>query len=391
LKKKHPPNWADLFIAKIDTNYNFSNILHFSPVHEAFLNDLKVDSNKSVYVALNNKGELYFRDSCILGKGNAFSEISSAIIKVKKDGAHEFFKSFEYFNSRDNDIFFQDGIKSMDFDDNGNVYVIAALGNNININANKNKDIYTKVVKESDFFLIKYDNSGNLIWYRQIKHNRRNMSLPKLKIHQNKIFLSIQYNDSINIDKDKWHFSRNYTIDPFSSCILVYDVNNNYVSSINIKSQESLFIGGFDINQNRLVTYGEFIGKADFDPTRATFEVSSTDFTRNGFIAMYDISKLDKNTIEYDTFPKNSSVKLDEETNFFAYPNPFTDELKIDLETFEKDIILDIFDLQSRKVLSQRFQNKKSITLKTDEVSKGSYILKLKTKTYEKDYKVQKE
>jgi len=67
-------------------------------------------------------------------------------------------------------------------------------------------------------------------------------------------------------------------------------------------------------------------------------------------------------------------------SNIRIYPNPFTDFLTIDLnDSSSGEIFLSIYSLTGKKIFEQTYNNKQHKTLHLNNLSKGVYILKIKT------------
>ncbi len=69
------------------------------------------------------------------------------------------------------------------------------------------------------------------------------------------------------------------------------------------------------------------------------------------------------------------------EQKFSIYPNPFTDEIRIELSEINKKYSITIFDLTGREVLAQQITKEKN-TIHTNKLEKGIYILYCKSTKY---------
>jgi hypothetical protein len=344
------------------------------------------DIEDNIVKVFNFRDTLMFNSNVLDSTLILGSRINQNLVLTKIDNRGNLmnFKKYEIFNTNQNGKFF---IKDYVTDVLKNVYIIYSLDNS-SIEFSNNINVFSK---ESNYFLIKFDENFNPVW---------NIKLPFQNYSDiNSLIADSVIHIGINTFKNFSFLDFKYQVcdSCMRSIIFSYNQNgelNNYFS-INQVNNRGYRIHGLFFKKsikNELYLSSTYSGDIDFDPTINSKLLKHLSPRKN----MVFVSKFDLNSIyPFDSMDFGQFdlpiIDLRNESKYITYPNPFTNELKLDLETFEKDIILELFDLQGRKVLSKSFQNKKSLTLKTYEVSKGSYILKLKTKAYEKDYKVQKE
>ena len=62
---------------------------------------------------------------------------------------------------------------------------------------------------------------------------------------------------------------------------------------------------------------------------------------------------------------------------FLLYPNPTYSTVNIDLGEKYQNIILDIYDIMGKQVHNTSYSNKKAITLNTEHLKPGLYLVKL--------------
>ena len=80
----------------------------------------------------------------------------------------------------------------------------------------------------------------------------------------------------------------------------------------------------------------------------------------------------------YGNSSQTTSIKNENKLNLLVYPNPTSGNMTIDLgELPEKEIQLEVFDLSGRIVKSEIYPSSKTITLETNDLSGGTYLLKI--------------
>jgi hypothetical protein len=106
------------------------------------------------------------------------------------------------------------------------------------------------------------------------------------------------------------------------------------------------------------------------------------------------ITVLDANDCRVDMPIFVSNSKLLEEDKFIIYPNPFSDEIMIQLEKGGKMPKIDLFDLKGAKIsksLYQEVRNNDGISINgLSDLKSGLYIMSLTTENFQKYYKLMK-
>ncbi len=368
-------------LAKFDID-NYIKWSNFISSNNTLMYSKAIESNGIyTYIEISFFDTLVYKDvdSTYIFKG---SKQNSNILLVKLNSfgkyvSHKIIKTFQ--NRYSNSI-----VQDMSIDNSGNLFLNLLIHNSIlEIDSHR---IFSKPKVNS---IVCLNNKLEYKWHKNIETEM------KLDIESNEdLFLSMYQDKAFKIDEFILPSCKNcnnlyfFRIDSLGkikrifkikSKVYNYEVLNNYIPLNNI------FVNA----KNEIYSNSFFQGDFDMDPTSKENIINHPKPGENRrFIFKYSDINIDQDSIDLGLYDLSLVNKISEIT---FYPNPFTNELKLDLENFEKDVLVELFDLQGRKVLNQSFQNKKSITLKTDEVFKGNYILKLKTKAYEKDYKVQKE
>ena len=90
--------------------------------------------------------------------------------------------------------------------------------------------------------------------------------------------------------------------------------------------------------------------------------------------------------------PQSQSQSQPQEIEALAYPNPFKNQLRIDLSNLENSSgQISLYDLQGKLIMEQPFQEKQELLLDTHSLNTGIYFLKVRSNFAEKTIKVIKE
>ena len=79
-----------------------------------------------------------------------------------------------------------------------------------------------------------------------------------------------------------------------------------------------------------------------------------------------------------------------------AFPNPIASEVSIalDIESSVGDVLVDLYDITGKQVLSKKFQNtdrRVNINLPTNDLAPGMYLIRVKVGTYTWEHKIMKQ
>ena len=84
-------------------------------------------------------------------------------------------------------------VKNVDFDDEGNIYVLGSMGGNLTVDGYtflflNNPTVYYNA--DYSAFIMKYDTIGNLLWYKVVKTSRDSWCMPHwLEVRDNKVYV----------------------------------------------------------------------------------------------------------------------------------------------------------------------------------------------------------
>ena len=84
-------------------------------------------------------------------------------------------------------------VKNIDFDDEGNVYVLGTFGGNLTFDGNtflflNNPTVYYN--SSWSAFIMKYDTMGNMLWHKEVKTSRDSRCIPHwLEVRDNKVYV----------------------------------------------------------------------------------------------------------------------------------------------------------------------------------------------------------
>lgn len=138
-----------------------------------------------------------------------------------------------------------------------------------------------------DIYIAKYDNSGNYIWAKNIGGaTSRAKTFAITKNSQGNIIIAGYFDNFVDFDPSVANAVLNGGSG--NSFFAEYDPSGNYVSA---KSFEGSYNKIFDIAvgpSNTIYVAGTLRGTADFDPSIASAELSSTNMLSDNFFAKYD-------------------------------------------------------------------------------------------------------
>ena len=84
-------------------------------------------------------------------------------------------------------------VKNIDFDDDGNIYVLGSMGGNLTVDCNtflflNNPTVYYN--NRYSTFIMKYDTMGNMLWHKEVKTSRDSWCMPHwLEVRDNKVYV----------------------------------------------------------------------------------------------------------------------------------------------------------------------------------------------------------
>lgn len=417
-----------IFLAKYDNSGNFQWLKKFGGNESSFVTALTTDLNNNIYLSGGYDYSIAPGGCCDSASINI-----DTITLIDIPDAYDFFTA--KLNSTGSVLWAKSGhfgsVNSMSADGFGSIYLCGNFEaySGIPYLAFGGDTLYA--YNDENSFLIKCDDFGNLKWIKGVttpfQWKPADDRALYVKANQlGKIYLTgIFSNDSIKFD--------NYTLYPngFSNVYLVqYDSSGtvDWATSSNVGWAKSsyLFIDncgninmacevedypfGFDSisfssGTNPMENYvliqftnnGHAVAGINLIGGGANFIYLATDSESNLYNAgnlSYAPVIIGNDTLYGSTYVNvpflskltlncsavlpsvNGFNEVKKTTSIKVYPDPFSDKITILLnENTQSEITL--FDLMSRKVLHQYFNN--SITLNTENLSNGIYIYEIKT------------
>ncbi len=109
------------------------------------------------------------------------------------------------------------------------------------------------------------------------------------------------------------------------------------------------------------------------------FDFTNIRFSQEG---NYTIKFYEEDSLQYKSTTVNlvvigtTSLSKVYSPQLQVYPNPFTDQINIDIPQKESDVIVSVFDAMGKKVLEQSFPNPENvISMNAEELKSGVYLL----------------
>lgn len=202
------------------------------------------------------------------------------------------------------------------------------------------------------------DISKNYIDYIDLNNN---IYLEVLKCSYNTISELELFNNEYLVTL-KCDYNEIYTLDlsDNSNLTILYCSNNN-LTTLNIANSNNINMGtkNIDITNNDL----------------NCVQVDSEDFSNQNWVNRKDVNtyfSVDCNSIISD---ENNGTSAE----FSVYPNPATDVVNIDMGGIEKDVDLEIMTYTGLIVLQKKYDEIENTSINLDNLSNGSYIIKVKT------------
>jgi hypothetical protein len=76
---------------------------------------------------------------------------------------------------------------------------------------------------------------------------------------------------------------------------------------------------------------------------------------------------------------------------WLVYPNPFNEELTVELDRYYKEISVRIFDLTGRVILLESVENNSKLNINNSKLTKGIYYLQIETESQNQFFNIRKE
>jgi len=210
----------------------------------------------------------------------------------------------------------------------------------------------------SDFFIVKYDSSGNVLWAKSAGGTAYDTGMSVSTDAIGNVFITgIYYSPTITFGITTLTNANNVA-DIF---IVKYDASGNvlWAKSAGGTGYDEGYAVSTDTSGNVFLTGNFGSPNINFGTTTLT-NADTTGSFRDIFIA-----KLDGTTGTNDI--KNSNIKI--------YPNPTNNIINIEGLTKNENNTIQIFDVQGKLVITKNITEKGTIDL--SELNKGVYVIKI--------------
>lgn len=175
-------------------------------------------------------------------------------------------------------------------DDNGNVYITGTLAGNSVVDFDPGVGVFnlTNSNGSYDAFILKLDANGNFGWVKRIGGTTPAAEGHTIVVKSNSVYVAGTFTVTIDLD-----FSAGVTnVTSFGGTdifVLKLTTTGNFVFGKQLGGANNEEIYGMDLDNNgNILTTGLFQNSADFDPSAATFNITSTGGTQDIFISKLD-------------------------------------------------------------------------------------------------------
>ena len=261
----------DIFISKYDTNGNFLWAKAMGGAGE-------YDNGSSIY--LDDSGNIYTTGGF---QGTADFDAGPAIFNLTSAGDSDIF--FSKLDNNGNFLWanaiggaYRDAGKGLSVDESGNIYIIGDFKGTVDFDPSGGVLLLTSA-SESDLFVCKLDNGGNLTWAKAIG----GISSPFTNANElfvestGNIYITGYFEGTVDFDPSTEVFNLT-SASKWDIFISKLDNNGNFLWAKAIGGEEGAFNSGNSIyvdDSGYVYTTGSFAGTADFDPGAEVFNLTS--------------------------------------------------------------------------------------------------------------------
>lgn len=353
----------DTFISKLDSAGNFLWAKQFSGFDNNLGSSIAVDSSGNIYTTG------WFWETVDFDPGNStfnlISDGNNDIFISKLDSSGNFVwakklggSGFSYATAITVDALenvYSTGFfsESVDFDPNVNNVSLISNGGH-------------------DAFISKLDTSGNFLWAKQLGGTTNDSSRAIALDQSSNLYISGSFTGTADFDPGAEDYNLT-ALGGYDAFVNKLDSGGNFLWAAQFGGIENST--GYDISVDPLdnvYTTGAFSGIVDFDPSNDVFNIVS-----NGEldIFIHKTSQLDLSIVE-----NNFGI------DFKVYPNPFRENIQIDLGDKYNDINIFIRNLTGKVVAQKRYSNLKTLSMDLDLISNGVYIIEIQIDTKKSSY-----
>ncbi len=410
------PFGQDIFISKLDNAGNFiwAKSIGVPPTAE-YIESIAIDTSGNLFATGTFVGTLDFDPGPGVFNMSAAGVTDIYILKLDSSGNFVWAKKMGGTNS--------DEGKSLVLDASGNIYSTGHFAQTCNFNPGGTYNMTTPG-NNLDVYVSKLNSSGNFVWAKQLGGTNFEYGYAINIDNSGNIYTTGNFSGTADFDPGAGVFNLTATgiIDVFISK-LDNAGNFKWAKRLGGTLDNYSYAIALDAKGN-VYTCGFFKGTTDFDPGVGVYNLTSSGnrdvfiskldssgnfnwaikaggtsdeegrslaIDNSGFLYVTGISTSTSITFGSTTFSGSSRAfvcKLDTSTFITGYnetsinenaltlfPNPFKDEIKIQLKLNEPSEII-LYDITSRKLLQQTFTN--TTTLNTEPLAKGIYIYEVR-------------
>ncbi len=275
--------YYDFFIAKYDNTSAFVWAKKMGGASSDIANTIDIDAAGNIYVAGTFSGTADFDPGAATLNITSTGMRDGFIAKYDNNGNYIWAKKIGGTDEQ--------SISELKVDAAGNIYVTGNYKQTTDFDPSTATATLTSNGFD-DFFIAKYDNSGNYIWAKSIGGANNDQSNSIQLDHAGNVFIT-GYFQGVSVDFDPgaatdYIFSSGVQ-DMF---IAKYDNNGNYAWAKNIggtgnNNTNSSYVLQLDATGNLYIA-GVFAGTVDFDPSASTTSTMISTVGYTGFMAKYD-------------------------------------------------------------------------------------------------------
>lgn len=337
---------TDGFILKLNSLGNTVWVKQFGSSTHDIITSIDIDSSNNIYATGIFTGTADFDPSATNNTNSVSAGNNDVfIVKIDSNGNYLMHKTFGGSGT--------DYANSIKVDSNGNIYTVGYFSNTVDF------DPSTTIASSSslgawDCFLLKLDASGNYINHQTIGSSA-NDQFYSIDVNDNRILVAGIYGQTIDLDAGA--NTINVSLLGGSSDIFVLELNNSlsYVNHYLFQSTGTNNLPWISTNGDEAILAGSFQNTLDLDPTAGVFNVSASNY--DVFLSRFTPTLLSNNSFEEQTI--------------FVYPNPFTNKLFIENNTY---INFEIYSILGTQVNKGVIMNN---VLNLSTLDKGIYFLRL--------------
>ena len=268
----------DVYIEKLDINGDFVWARSFGGGSIINGRMIKMDASGNIYIIGQYRLTVDFDPgpSTFNLTSNGFDDLY--VLKLDANGDFIWAKSFGSTEA--------DGIYSIELDASGDLYLTGAFKNTVDFDPNAGTTNLTSN-GDLDFFVMKMDDSGNLIWVKSMGSTGNDGSRSMKLDAAGNIYTTGYYRNTMDFDPGPATFNLTSSGDN-DIFVQKLDANGNFVwaKSMGGSSFDSGLSIDLDATGNIYIT-GYFYTTSDFDPGAATFNMTALG-NRDAFVLKLD-------------------------------------------------------------------------------------------------------